>query len=97
MTRKPRDPELETLLLIARLRKQSRAALARDHELAHPSKVSARRESIQVTRDGLRLLRAWGALPQAERDDFLQSVEVASLRHRVPAPDRPARPSARPE
>jgi len=37
-----------------------------------------------------RLARAFLALPQNERDDFLRKIEVASLRWRDPAPDQAA-------
>lgn len=47
-------------------------------------------EQIQqlIADEERRLVRAYFALPQCERDAFLRQIEVASLRWRAPAPTR---------
>jgi hypothetical protein len=106
-TRKPRDPELEGLLLIARLRKQSRTAVGPPTSVAGRERAkgstatlsfaeAARKLGIdEPIRQQRRLLRSFFALPQGERDAFLRQIEVASLRWRVPARDPAPRSAAR--
>ena len=92
-TGKPRGPEQETaewlsLMLLAKLRKQSRLAVGAPASIAD---VASEPGTDQVERR--RLLRSFFALPQKERRAFLRQIEVASLRWRDPGPD-PAPPGA---
>ena len=94
-TRKPRGPE-ETaywlsLMLLAKLRRQSRDAVGKRSRVAVAAPASiadvASVPGIDQV-EGRRLLRSFFALPQKERYAFLRQIEVASLRWRDPGPDQ---------
>ena len=73
---------VESLALIAKVRKQSRIAVGA------PALIADVAGEIRIDRvEGRRLLRSFFALPQKERCAFLRQIEGASLRWRDTGPD----------